>query len=204
VPSASGAEPNFRVTVRVYDYARTSRETLAKGESEAMQILRRAGIDTTWVDCPLAAAGGQLHPVCQEDLAPTDISLRILPRSMSVHSPFRDNTLGFVGLSSEGERGSMASIFYFGVQGLARMGDIPEHRILGHTIAHEIGHLLLRTIGHTSSGIMRVTWGRKDLKCLNMEGLFFTVAEAEVMRVEVEARRTQQEATQLASHRSPK
>jgi len=199
VPPDSGAEPDFRVTVRVYDYARIAGETLAKGESEAVQILRRAGIETAWVDCTLAASGGQLQPVCQEDLVPTDISLRILPRSMSVHSPFRGNTLGFAGLSGEGDRGSMASIFYFGIQDLARMGDTPEHKILGHAIAHEIGHLLLRTIGHTSSGIMRVTWGRRDLKRLNMEGLFFTEVQAEVMRAEVRARRTQQEAARIAS-----
>jgi hypothetical protein len=199
VPPGSGAEPDFTVTVRVYDYARIGRETLAKGEIETTEILRRAGIELAWIDCTLAASGGKLQPVCQEDLGPTDISLRILPRSMSVHSPFRDNTLGFAGLSGEGEQGTMASIFYFGVQDLARMGDVPEHKILGHAIAHEIGHLLLRTIGHTSSGIMRVTWGRKDLKRLNMEGLFFTEVQAEVMRVEVRARRTQQEAARIAS-----
>ena len=192
------------IRVRLYDYARLEPIDLARAEDEATQILRRAGIETAWVDCPLASSGGQLQPVCQEDLAPTDISLRILPRSMSVHSPFRGNTLGFAGLSGEGDRGSMASIFYFGIQDLARMGDTPEHKILGHAIAHEIGHLLLRTIGHTSSGIMRVTWGRKDLKRLNMEGLFFTEGQAEVMRAEVRARRTQQEAARIASERSPK
>ena len=192
------------IRVRLYDYARLEPSDLARAEDEAAQILRRAGIETAWVECTLAASGGQLQPVCQEDLAPTDISLRILPRSMSVHSPFRGNTLGFAGLSGEGDRGSMASIFYFGIQDLARMGDTPEHKILGHAIAHEIGHLLLRTIGHTSSGIMRVTWGRKDLKRLNMEGLSFTEVQAEVMRAEVRARRTQQEAARIASERSLK
>jgi len=192
------------IRVRLYDYTRLEPSDLARAEDEAAQILRRAGIETAWADCTLAASGGQLQPVCQEDLAPTDISLRILPRSMSVHSPFRGNTLGFAGLSGEGDRGSMASIFYFGIQDLARMGDTPEHQILGHAIAHEIGHLLLRTIGHTSSGIMRVTWGRKDLKRLNMEGLFFTEAQAEVMRAEVQARRTQQEAARIASERPPR
>jgi len=203
-PPSDSAEPDFRLTVRVYDYARIARETLAKGESEAVRILRRAGMELDWADCTLAASGGQSQPVCQEDLAPTDISLRILPRSMSVHLPFRDNTLGFAGLSGEGERGSMASIFHSRVHDLAQMEDVTEDDILGHAIAHEIGHLLLRTIGHTPSGIMRARWGRKDLKRLNMEGLSFSEVQAEVMRTEVRTRHMQQQGTQLASGRTQK
>ena len=36
--------------------------------------------------------------------------------------------------------------------------------ILGHAVAHEIGHLLLRTMTHSTTGLMCALWDREDLK----------------------------------------
>jgi hypothetical protein len=35
--------------------------------------------------------------------------------------------------------------------------------ILGHAMAHELGHLLLGTNSHSSDGLMRAQWNRGDL-----------------------------------------
>jgi len=179
-------QTGLTITVWTYNYAHAPQETTARGKVVAGEILRNAGMEIVWMECPLSTRDGRGHPTCHDVLGPLDLSLRILPKVNPL--PFRENTLGFAALSGEGDRGSMASIFYQSVQELAVLGDAPEAEILGHAIAHEIGHLLLCTIRHTDSGIMRVAWGRKDLKRIQMEGLHFSVQQGKQMRVEVLAR----------------
>jgi hypothetical protein len=159
-----------------------------KGRVTTEGILRDAGLEIVWVDCPLSTVDGRDHPTCHDVQGPLDLSLRILPRVKVNPLPFRENALGFAALSAEGDRGSMASIFYQSVQDLAVLGDAPVAEILGHAIAHEIGHLLLRTIRHTESGIMRAAWSRKDLRRIQMEGLHFSVQQGKQMQAEVLAR----------------
>jgi hypothetical protein len=36
-------------------------------------------------------------------------------------------------------------------------------RVLGHVLAHEIGHMLLRTNLHRDAGLMKAHWSPKDL-----------------------------------------
>jgi len=44
------------------------------------------------------------------------------------------------------------------VDWLARRAQYPRASLLGRAIAHEIGHLLLRSNAHTESGLMREVW----------------------------------------------
>ena len=41
-------EPDLRVNVGIYDYANVASGVLAKAQSEAARVFRRAGIETTW------------------------------------------------------------------------------------------------------------------------------------------------------------
>jgi hypothetical protein len=49
------------------------------------------------------------------------------------------------------------------VLNLARNLEIDHPLLLGRTIAHEIGHLLLATSTHGGSGLMREVWSREEL-----------------------------------------
>ena len=193
-------EPALMITVRVYNYAQASSQTLAAAEAEAVLILLDAGVRTTWLDCPLEAEEFASHPACQEALGPTDVVLRILPREMAERMPFHYAKVGFAFLTTEGPRGSMVGVFYHRIHALAR-GDEQGLRLgLGRAIAHEIGHLMLRTDAHSPRGIMRGDWRREDFRGGTVV-LRFTPQQAEIMRAEVRARRTQQEAARIASER---
>ena len=76
----------------------------------------------------------------------------------------------------------MAVIFYDRVEELANAKVAGAGQILGHAVAHEIGHLLLGTIIHSSTGLMSSPWSREDLKFAR---LLFTHQEAKKMRGEV-------------------
>ena len=85
-------------------------------------------------------------------------------------------------LSFEGNR---AAILWDHVQVLADFERCDTAVILGAAISHEIGHLLLRTSGHTSEGIMQKNWLRADLHAAAQSRLLFTKDQSERMRDEL-------------------
>jgi hypothetical protein len=68
---------------------------------------------------------------------------------------------------------------------------VTEGLILGHVIAHEMGHALLNTDKHTDTGIMRAIWDMDDLFEGARGRLVFTPNQTEVMRTEVARRMSQ-------------
>jgi hypothetical protein len=199
---AGTAEPNLTIAVRVYNLAHVSAPTLAQAEKVATRIFREVGIDTVWLECPPSASDVQRFAGCQPNLGPMYLNLRLIPRFDSVGAGFRRTDLGFASPSKE--EGVYASIFYHRVQQIARTGPASEPQILGHAIAHEIGHLLLGSNSHSSTGIMRAQWRRDDLRRATVQLLRFTQEERERMRADVSARLKQQETRQALGPGSPK
>jgi len=66
-------------------------------------------------------------------------------------------------------------------------------QILGHAIAHEIGHLLLNVQTHSAGGIMRGDWNLSDLRNVSYGYLRFTTRQAKAIREEAGRRFRQQE-----------
>ena len=52
-----------------------------------------------------------------------------------------------------------------------RKGSFPEHVLLGHIMAHEMGHLFLGPGSHSGRGIMRFPWQKADLERASRGGL---------------------------------
>lgn len=59
-------------------------------------------------------------------------------------------------------------------------------RALGRVLAHEVGHVLLAVRDHQTRGLMRPTFGAKDL--LEPQRRFYTLSPAEVTRLRVRER----------------
>lgn len=194
-PTLTAAEPRVKITVLVSDYAQVPRGILARGMKEAARIFREVGIETSWVNCTAPAPATQMDPACHQPLRPTYLVLRIHPRFQNANGVFRDTTLGFSLLAAERGRSAHASIFYDYVEDLAKNGDASRDQILGHAIAHEFGHLLLGTMGHSPTGLMRARWDRADLLLATVERLKFTPQQSELIRADVQARMRLQEAT---------
>jgi hypothetical protein len=98
-------------------------------------------------------------------------------------------------------------VFYSSVEGLARRqsrAHVSTAQILGHAMAHEIGHLLLNQESHSPTGIMRGDWNLKDLQDAVYGYLLFTSQQAGVIRAEVDRRIRQQKALEAAELASPK
>ena len=58
----------------------------------------------------------------------------------------------------------MATVFFHRIEIIAGDLGVSQGPLLGHALAHEVGHLLLGRGYHARSGLMRCPWRRRDLK----------------------------------------
>jgi hypothetical protein len=184
----------LRITVRVYDYAQVMPGTLRQAEEEPSRIFHLARVDLEWLDCPTSVEEAPEYPACGPPLGAMAVDLRILPQSMAARLRSSGEQVGFALPSTHPGRASAAWVFYHRVEVLAEGKDASESQILGHAIAHEIGHLLLGPDRHSDHGIMRANWGPRDLQEAARGQLVFTTEQGERIRREVRARMDQSEA----------
>jgi hypothetical protein len=183
------ASPTLKITMWVYNLAQVPASILNRAEKEARRIFYEIGIQTEWRECPVSSV--ENFSDCQPNLGPAYLNLRIVPQFDSTGTPFRNTDLGFALPTEEG--GIHASVFYHRVQKIAEAGLVSQPQILGHALAHEIGHLLLGSNSHSPTGLMRADWGEGDLKKASLELLRFSRDEAGRLRAAVSARMRDQE-----------
>ena len=183
--TASGAprEQVALLTVQVYNFAKAPAPVVARAQKEAGRILRDAGIEVTWLDCPITSAEIDRVPACRET-GLTHLTLRIISEAAASLSK---HMLGFALPAPEGA--VHATVFYSRVMDLAGLRVASEAHVLGIAVAHELGHLL-GLEKHSAAGLMRAQWSRSDLQLATVEQLRFSVAQGETMRKEA-ARRAQ-------------
>jgi len=189
--AASAPRMGLAITINVHDYAKVDREALTEAQKEATEIFKKTGILSHWID-PDSPGDKSFHA--------SHIQLNILPSVMSDRLPLSDNVMGIA--PGTGPDRQWAYVFYHRVKTLTMRHAAYTHentaKILGHVIAHEIGHLLLNVQSHSATGIMRGDWDRLDLRNAGYGFLQFTPQEAEAIREEVGRRsgRTQESGAQ--------
>ena len=182
-----------KITLRVYNYARVPTPILVSTEPGPTRILRRAGLETEWLDCRLSAAEPRT-PACERPLTPSDLILKLLPTSRAQTIVGNNDTFG-IALTVDGKPAKDAIIFYQRALDLARTGYVHEQEILAAAMAHEIGHLLLGSNSHSSTGIMRAKWSRDELELARLGRLLFTPQQSALLRAAVLARAGQKTAS---------
>jgi len=181
--------PGFTVTIHVYNYAGVPEKTLAKAKHESGRIFRNSGLTVLWQDHALSAADRR-HPHHSTDSWDgTHFVLRLLTQSREGSS-----------MNAMGEALSLveiANVFMNRVTEQAAIGELSVSRMLGHAIAHEIGHLLLGNNSHFPGGIMAAPWTKQDLWHMSKGGLLFTPQE--VTRIQQEVRHRSLSALRVAN-----
>jgi hypothetical protein len=172
------------ITVRVYDYAGVPPFIAKRAREETSRIFREAGIATEWALCTTPSQAVPTDPWCETQPLATDIQLNILPRKMAQEMMGHHNELGAAVPVPSGI-GRWASVFYHRVDELAESGGASRALLLGHIMAHEIGHLLLGVNSHSDSGLMHVPWGRAQRERASLGTLLFTDKEADQSRRQV-------------------
>jgi len=167
--------PNLSLTLRMYDYAAIPQDALAQAERAITRLLDEAGIQVRILWCSSGAE--QRTPAeCRELLGATDLVVRIMPGA----GPGGKGQLG-VSVGTV-----MATVYYQKAVEFSAEQPVSERvatgEILGCGTAHEIGHLLLQTVGHSLTGTMRAGWSAEELKLIWGGKLHFTARQGETMR----------------------
>ena len=143
-----------QVKIAIHNDARIPERVLMQAAHEASRIFRQAGVDTVWIVCQTSNAGTSYS--ARLSFSSGSRPLVVAHRAMW-SSQLGDSTFGIAFLSEEGV-GVYSDVFYPLVEKLHSDCDASLSRVLGHVMAHEIGHLLLGLQSHSALGIMQPHW----------------------------------------------
>jgi hypothetical protein len=201
------AQTRFTITIHVHNQANVDHMTLMDAERVATEIFRKAGVESRWVDPALNSEKDRENSAPQGSHNLSHIQLDILPPLMAERLGLPSNAMGLAP-GPEPDR-QLIYVLYNRIETLgrrqpgARIGggicaSASTAQILGHAIAHEVGHLLLNLKSHSGTGIMRGDWGLKDLQDACYGYLLFTPRQAEIIQAEIGRRVGQQHAVMEA------
>jgi hypothetical protein len=176
-PTAASASaqqaPVITLMVLVDGSASVPAHILEQAKADAARVFQHIDVDIVWLD--------------QEDARLEDaavlrstVIVRILTREMTdrLHAPKR-----LLGKAASGAR--IATVFYNRIEDLSSTRhDKDTGSMLGHVIAHEMGHLLLPPDAHSRSGIMQAGL---HTQVAARRGLFFTASQAHQIRTKLGA-----------------
>jgi hypothetical protein len=177
-PAVAVAQQNPRITITVYNRSRMEASTLTAGQLIAREVLRRAGVDSIWISCPVLNSL-ESDPECRERPSPTRLVVTIVPNWGGQR--LGPSALGLA-LQVEEGFGSYCYIFQEHLDQLVAAAHINPARLLGSAMAHEIGHLLKGSNSHSPRGLMSAQWHVDELHAAAVGSLNFTAADAALMR----------------------
>ena len=184
--TAASAESGNRIRVRVQDYAGVSPKRLAEAFAIAGEILHGANVSAVWLDCS-PNANEAMDAGCGRRPDAQDIVLRLMPEKMAAATGLKTACLGFAVLPS-GDYGTLAAVFVDKARSKAERALASRSAVLGHAIAHEIGHLLIGEAQHAPRGLMQAVWSRSTLLRATALPMELSGAEKEAIAINIRGR----------------
>jgi hypothetical protein len=173
--------PHF--TLAVCDQVGLSPEIVTSARRQTLEIFNRAEVKVTWIDLDRRSKCS-IPPSVHKHFV-----VVILPRA-----PKDSASPEAMGLTPS-PTGSFprAYVFYNWVRMMVdivqrNLGERGQGVILGHAIAHELGHLLMPSLPHSLRGIMSTEWHYSQWEDAVAGRLLFNDAEAKAIRTELQAR----------------
>src|SRR5689334_22737892 len=172
-----------RIVVRSYNTIGLPLPMLDHAESTAGGLLHEAGIDSSWRNCRTNnGPSSESDDMCGDVLNPSEVIVRIVRTPRAITDV---EVLGYSHVDAYRRQGTLATVFADRVRALAPALRIDESTLLGRAITHEVGHLLLGTLDHSDTGLMRGAWNTLSRHPFDW---LFSSAEASRMRAGLEAR----------------
>jgi hypothetical protein len=156
--------------VRTYDSAGVSSRMFDHARRSAAVSLAAVGIEPIWRPCHVNG--------CISKPRPHEIEIRLV-KATALSEP---GSLGFAAVDLAERAGTLATVYVDRIDALAAAAGVDRGELLGRTMAHEIGHLILGTVDHAPSGLMRATWKVDELRRRLPLDWMFSPVQAEQMR----------------------
>jgi hypothetical protein len=160
------------LAVRLYDFSALDTSVRSAALDEARAIIADAGVSADWHDCHRSEG-------CAPE--PGELVVRVI-RETGEHGFDWQRALGFSVIDPAAGSGTLATIFINRVESSARHAGSDLALLLGRAIAHEVGHLILRTNGHADEGLMRAIWTEQELARNTPEDWVFASSDRRQIR----------------------
>jgi hypothetical protein len=179
---SSSTVPKACLNIHLYNLAAVSSQPLELAIQDAEGVLATAGVDKVcWhvlADAPEAHTLHTSPPATwrKNRLAESRgyIVTVIVP---GVPVDYLPGALGFA--LPDAEIGVNAMVFCDRIERFRESSKIDLPTLLGHAMAHEIGHVLLGTTEHSTDGIMKARWSHADFQVAGLKVLKFTARQRE-------------------------
>jgi hypothetical protein len=176
--------------IHLYDRANVPRQTLDRATEETTRVLAAAGVQVLWqrgeADSPEGRTVEMTSGTVPTDLLRDDRPFVVVRMVRGVPAIALPRALGFA--LPWAQNGVHVTVFYDRIEDLALSVPAGAAKILGNALAHEIGHVLLRSEQHSLNGVMKAVWSRADYRHLAARQLEFLPNQAVALREEVSRR----------------
>jgi hypothetical protein len=133
------------IVVHLVELARVADRELTVAKTEVERVFQVAGVEVTWADAPLPVPSSIDQ---QRGNGRPHVALFIV----DAHEPSGAGAE----IAGEAYRSiGRAFVFRNRIVDAAKLHEMDEALVLGHALAHELGHLLLPPSSHSRHGIMR-------------------------------------------------
>ncbi|SRR5579864_4027015 len=168
------------LNIHLYNLAGVSPQALDHATQDAARVLATAGVDTVcWHVLADAPEAHTLHtsppPTWRKNPQADSRGYLVAVISPGVPVDYLPDSLGFA--LPDAEIGVNATIFYDRLERFKESGELDLSTLLGHAIAHEIGHVLLGTTEHSTTGIMKARWNKADFQVAGFRYMRFTPSQ---------------------------
>ena len=149
------------VVVRVYDTSGASAPERHAALDVAASIVSAASVEVVWRSCEGPA---RTPDSCAAPLASGELALRLVRSSHTSDDHRRELPLGDALIDTAAGAGVLATVYVDRVDRVAALSGVDKRALLGRAIAHELGHLLMATSAHGTSGLMRSVWSQSEIR----------------------------------------
>jgi len=172
--STAAAWGGEQMTVAVCNIGDLPASAIEHAEAEAAYVFQTMGVEIHWTSCgpELDAQNTGMRP---------DFIVRVrVGGQIKKTGAASLESMGRAFLN-DGGAGYMADVYYGAIQQLAARYPIADDdRVLGCTMVHELGHLLIGA-GHRPNGIMRAAWSEGELGAIRQRHLKFNDNERSII-----------------------
>jgi hypothetical protein len=163
--TAQTSDP-LTINVVVIDEVGVPAATKRQAQEKASRIFKGLGMTLVWLPAEAPPAGSLIvkivgAPLGQKGKNPT--------------------VLGIAARSKEG-RGGIAWLYHRRIAELAQALSLDVSQMMGHVVAHEMGHLLLPHGSHSMAGLMKGEWDTRQAVLASMGALTFDEDQAATIR----------------------
>jgi hypothetical protein len=177
-----------RLHVTTYSDAGIPAYEIIKAADTLRLIFRQSDINLEWTvgdlsadEATLVVSTNIVSPEQERVLAcraRRDIAIRI---RRAAPSSTRASVLGVA--QPFASRGLNVQIYYDRIVAVAAGQELTNADVLAHAIAHEMGHVLLRSTAHRVSGLMSGVWRAREYGRIATGNMFFAPDESMKMRL---------------------